>query len=63
MKISELVITCFNLNGMLTFYKNIFNLSFREVKISQGIIYIGMIDDIQRTTLPCKYNKHQRKRK
>ena len=66
MKISELVIACFNLEGMFTFYKNVFNISFEELKIPQGIIYNGFINEIQITLCPAtmagievKDNRHQ----
>ena len=66
MKISELVIACFNLEGMLAFYKNVFGIPFEEIKIPQGIIYNGFIDEIQITLCPAdmagieaKDNRHQ----
>lgn len=66
MKISELVIACFNLEGMLTFYKNVFSILFEEIKIPQGTIYNGFIDEIQITLCPAdmagieaKDNRHQ----
>lgn len=66
MKISELVIACFNMDGMLSFYQNVFGISFEEVKIPQGHIYVGFIDEIQVTLCPAsmagiraKDNRHQ----
>ena len=66
MKISELVIACFNINEMVTFYQNVFSISFSEVKIPQDNIYNGYIDKIQITLCPAdmagikaKDNRHQ----
>lgn len=66
MRITELVIACFNIDGMLAFYKNVFSISFEAVKISQGSIYVGYIDKIQITLCPANIagikatdNRHQ----
>ena len=66
MKITEIVIPCFNLEGMLTFYENVFNLSFQKIQINKGSIFIGTIDTIQLTLCPAtiagievKDNRHQ----
>ena len=64
--LSELVMVCFNIDRMLAFYQNIIDLPFEEVKIPQGRIYIGFIDEIQVTLCPAstagikaKDNRHQ----
>lgn len=66
MKISELVIACFKVEEMLAFYQNVFNIPFESVKIPQGSIYSGFIDDIQITlcaaniaNIKAKDNRHQ----
>lgn len=65
-KLSELVIACFNMDKMLAFYQNIFDIPFKTVKIPQGSIYLGSIDDIQITLCPASMadikaneNRHQ----
>lgn len=66
MKISGLTIACFNIKGMSAFYQNVFQISFGTVKITQGNIYVGSIDNIQVTLCPASManikaedNRHQ----
>lgn len=66
MKITEIVIACFNMDKMLAFYQNVFDIPFKTTKILQGFIYLGFIDEIQITLCPAsmadikaKDNRHQ----
>lgn len=66
MKLSEIVIACFNLEGMLAFYKDVFNLSFKTIEIPQGNVYEGHIEGVKITFcsasiagITAKDNRHQ----
>lgn len=66
MKLTEIVIACFDLEGMLAFYKNVFSISFVEIKILRGEIYEGHIDEVKVTfcsasiaEITAKDNRHQ----
>jgi predicted enzyme related to lactoylglutathione lyase len=49
MKVTEIVIACFNLKGMLAFYQNVFGLSFKDIKILQGVIYEAHFEGLKIT--------------
>ena len=53
MKVTEIVIACFNLEGMLAFYQNVFGLSFKDIKIPQGVIYESCINELKITLCPA----------
>ena len=66
MKISEITIACFDLDGMVSFYQNVFSLSFNIVKIPQGAVFVGDMDEVKLTLCPAdlagikaKDNRHQ----
>ncbi|WAC02756.1 hypothetical protein N7U66_03535 [Lacinutrix neustonica] len=66
MKITELVIGCFNMDAMLAFYENVFDINFKNIEIKQMKIHESYIDAIKITLCPASMagitardNRHQ----
>lgn len=66
MKLTEIIIACFNLEDMVLFYHNVFDIYVKEVQIPKGKIYEGQIDDLKIifcaasiAGITAKDNRHQ----
>ena len=66
MNISEVIISCTHTERMLVFYSQCFDMTFKEITIPQGRIYVSFIEQIKVTFCPssitgitAKDNMHQ----